>query len=323
MFDTLPTLFTVVALYLSLERRFALAGVALALATVMKYYALTLMLPALILAWMFGGRKSVAILIASMSATTSLLLLPLLSQSISAFVGVTSAPYPAGIHYSGLSLWTALTLFYPNFDQTYVSVLLLVASVSTVYILAWKMRSRTAQFAVVSFALPILFALLFYKFVGENYFVWLLPFASLLVSKHVISRKSYWILSFVGLLSSLTDSLLPYYMLPISPWIGGFLIHVLSFVSPYKVGPQGSIVQGLSAGKLFLSALGLLSTFLISWIIYQIVSGQLREGRTETLGNEGTTVATRALTILPSPANEVSVSRALANHSADGLFHVD
>jgi predicted membrane-bound dolichyl-phosphate-mannose-protein mannosyltransferase len=57
MFDTLPALFTVISLYSLSERRYAVSGVALAIAVFLKYYAIVLLFPALVAASYLGAEK--------------------------------------------------------------------------------------------------------------------------------------------------------------------------------------------------------------------------------------------------------------------------
>ena len=57
MFDTLPALFTIIALYLLLERKFDWAAVSLIVASALKYYAIVLLIPLLVIAWQTSGRK--------------------------------------------------------------------------------------------------------------------------------------------------------------------------------------------------------------------------------------------------------------------------
>ena len=77
-------------------------------------------------------------------------------------------------------------------------------------------------------------------------------------------------------MSSMTDSLLPYYMLPMSPWISGSLVHIMSIISPYRIAPSGHLVQDMSTGKIFLALLGVLTFVLIIFLV-------LRSARVRTI----------------------------------------
>jgi len=117
--------------------------------------------------------------------------------------------------------------------------------------------------ASIYFGLPILVLLAAFRFVGENYFVWILPFASIIASRGTRYRLLFWAMSIVALVSSITDSLLPYYMLPMATWIGGYLANALVAAAPYKVAPHGSVVEALSLGKIVLAALGISATAIL------------------------------------------------------------
>jgi hypothetical protein len=257
MFDTLPALFTVLALYLVLGRRFAYSGVSLALAVAMKYYAVVLVIPLLLLAWRRGGRRGFAESLGGVALAGAALFAPLIVQTAEGFASLATGPTPAGLYYSGLSFWSAISLSFAGVPIGIISGATVVALLGAAYV--WMIRSNTEvglESASVYFGLPVLVLLLAFRFVGENYFVWLLPFASVLALRSRRIRSLYWAVSLVALVSSMTDSLLPYYLLPAAPWIGGYLVEVLQAVAPYRVAPQGSVTGGLSLGKLLLSALG-------------------------------------------------------------------
>ncbi len=277
-FDTLPALFTVLALYLALEKKFDFAMVAIVIAIALKYYAVVLILPLLILAFRYGLGLRKVILYGGLSALV--IFSPFVAESVPGLVkivGVSSAPAP---HTSGLSFWTTLTLFYSNFNQSLVSSVLAVAAIAVSYVWIWKHSRQDLSHYTLAFLLPITSLLLFYRFVGENFFIWILPFASILSLRDSIIKKSYWILSLVVLVSSMTDSLLPYYLLPVSPWIGGYLVHIMSILTPYRVAPGGSVVSGLTAGKVFLASLGILSFVLLILTTLRLVR---HENQLETL----------------------------------------
>lgn len=266
MFDTLPALFTVLSLWLAFDERFLYSGISVAIAVAMKYYAIVLVVPLLIISW--RAKRWRGLLASSGGAVGGGLLLfsPLLWETASGFASLVSGASPQALHYSGLSIWTAITLFYPSFDQTVLSSALVIVALLAAYV--WmarkKLEPRLETYAAL-FGLPILAVLLFFRFVGENYFVWLLPFASVLAISDSRSRLLYWGISLIALISSVVDSLLPYYMLPMAPWIGNYLVGALSAVASYRVAPSGVIAQGVTAGKIALSLLGVsMAAFLTS-----------------------------------------------------------
>ncbi|MHB1868776.1 MAG: hypothetical protein ACYCPP_07515 [Nitrososphaerales archaeon] len=268
MFDTLPALFTIIALYLVLERRFDWAAVSIIIAGAIKYYAIVLLVPLLVIAWQTGRRKQFLRTLSFTAVSSAFFLLPTFFGAPSGMISVTIGASQNSIHYSGLSIWTAITLFFSDFNQTLVSSAILVALLIGIYVWIWMKRSKSNDFLFVvgAFSLPIISLLIFYRSVGENFFIWPLPFLSIIAVRDVFSKRLYWILSAVALVSSMTDSLLPYYMLPMSPWIGGWLVSILHLVAPYRVAPTGSVVQGISIGKVILALLGIAASILLFFI---------------------------------------------------------
>jgi hypothetical protein len=273
-FDTLPALFTVLALYFLSEKKFAFAGGSLAAAIAMKYYAIVLIIPLLILAWKSQGIKGAYKVFASVGLSILVLFLPAAKGVISGFSHVTSATASSAIHYSGLSFWTAITLFHSNFNQTAISSTLIVIALAISYFWMWKKRSfgNELWYSAIVFMLPMISLLLFYSLVGENFFIWILPFVSILSLKGNWIKRLYWILSLIVLITSMTNSLLPYYMLPVSPWIGGWLVNILHGVSPYRIAPTGEVAQGVSIGKSVLVTLGISASAMLIMLYYKSTS---------------------------------------------------
>jgi hypothetical protein len=265
MFDTLPTLFTVLALYFVLAGKFYYSAASIVVGVAMKYYPVFLIFPLLLIAWRDGGRKGLLQAVGGTALSGAVLFLPSFSLLSQNFVETAWGPTSAGVHYSGLSIWSALTLFLPSLDQAYPSVVVTGALMLTAYFYMWKTKSTHSLFVTVKFfALATAVPLLAYRFVGENFFIWLLPFGSILALEGLTVRRLHLCLSLVALLSSVTNSLLPYYMLPLAPWIGNFLVSILTTAAPYRVAPSGEVIQGLSLGKLFLSSLGIVSASTIA-----------------------------------------------------------
>lgn len=272
-FDTLPVLFSVAALYLAVEGRFRFASVADVVSIALKAYSLVLIIPILLMAWKRSRLNGLAAAAGSLIVSALVLYLPSLYQS-AGFVAGLVRPSASPAAYSGLSFWTVFTLVVsPGFDPSTISALLIVGSLIPIYyLMAKRIRRFDLKLASACFAVPVLVVLLFYRLVGENFFIWPLPFLCILATNQAVNGKLFWALSMLALLSSVTNSLLPLYLLPLAPWIGNGLAAVVGYAAPYRVAPNGGILPGPSIGKLYLSALGLSSALVITLIIIGIVS---------------------------------------------------
>jgi hypothetical protein len=271
MFDTLPVLFTVISLYFVMKGKFAYSGLALVISIALKYYAVVIAIPLLFIAWKEGGRRGFLSSLTSIAVASLFLFIPLLKNVVQG-VGFLATGTPAfGLSYAGLSFWSAITLFFSLPSLPTISSVFIVVSLVGVYY--WMVRKQSVDLysQAAYFGLSIIPLLLFFRFVGENYVVWIVPFVSILAVQTKRAKILLWGLSLVAFISSITDALLPYYMLPMAPWIGRYLVSALSLTTSYRVAPGGAITQTFSFGKLFLSGLGVSSAILliliaITWI---------------------------------------------------------
>ncbi len=276
MFDTLPVLFTVLAFYFVLEERFGVAGISLSVAMMLKYYGVVLVFPLVFIVWRFYGKKAAIRGIFWMCLSSFGFLVPLIAGAAKGGISPLSTSMN-GLRYSGLSFWSSITLFWPTTDQLLISGVLIVFSLLGVY--TWiAVKSPNGKFhaSSIAFALPITALLSVYWFVGENFIIWILPFAAILTLRGKIAKAGYWLISLLALLTSVTNSLVPYYLLPVAPWIGSFLVSIIVAISPYKVAPQGTVSTGVGLGKVFLSAGGILSTLILILLAISWVRGQHR-----------------------------------------------
>jgi GPI transamidase subunit PIG-U len=292
MFDTLPTLFTLLAFYLVIKNKPLPAGAALVLAFAMKYYALVLFVPMLLLVWRRGERNASLKFVLSSALTGLILFVPLLGRATSVFTSLTLAgSSPVATLYPGLSFWTAVTTAFPSFNQAALSTVLLIPALGFVYYWSWHNRkSDDVIVNLIMMALPILMLLLLYRWVGENFFVWILPFLSIIFVNDSRGKKFYWLISLTALVSSVTDSLLPYYLLPLAPWIGDLLSNGLSTVAPYRTTTPHTSSGGLNVGKIILSSLGLLASILLVLTFFQLMSVAKKR-----LATEGRAIYQKAL----------------------------
>lgn len=273
-FDTLPTLFTVLALYFLYEKRLISSGIAIVIAAIIKYYAFALIIPFLILSYRIGARRGILKSLSAIIVGSSALLVPSLEDTLSRVGGLGTGSLATGLHYSGISVWTSITLFYSKFDQSIVSSSITVVALIISYYVIWRQVYSMDSLVppLLAFSFPTLVVLLLFRFVGENFLIWILPFLALYSIKDNWIRTVSIALSALGLVSSVTNSLLPYYMLPVSPWLATWMEWILRVVNPYRVSSSGSIAEGLTTGKLILMSYGILAFLMIGLLIFRIVS---------------------------------------------------
>lgn len=229
-------------------------------------------------------------------ALTLVLSAPLLSETASSYASVVGGSASSGLSYSGLSFWTAITLFVTGINFSLISDALVVALLAIAYVWMWRRSPVFDLFsASIYFGLPILVLLAAFRFVGENYFIWVLPFAAIIASRGGHYKVLFWAMSILALVSSMTDSLLPYYVLPMAPLIGHYLVGILGSVAPYRVAAGGSVTQALSLGKLYLSAIGLLATAILALTAREWIEGLGNPGRYRVFHQDGLETLVRSI----------------------------
>jgi uncharacterized membrane protein len=272
-FDTIPAMFTVLTLYCVLEKKYYVAGITLVAAIATKYYAAVLLFPLLIVCWRVGGKIGIKKLCAAVILASTLLFLPLLNNVARGFTYYVAGSSVEALHTSGLSIWGAITLYFSEFNETFYSSLSTIIAILIIYAWTWKRRyDQSFMNSLLTFTLPLTCVLLLYRSISENFFDWILPFLSMIALRERLTNKLFWVISATVFLASITDSLLPYYMLPTAPWTQEYLLQMLKLVAPYRIAPTGVIVTGFSVGKLILSSYSIISSLILIVIILNSVA---------------------------------------------------
>ena len=278
MWDTLPVLFTVITLALALEGRFTLAALSLFVAIALKLYPVVLLVPLSIYAWKTERIRTVGLLILTVATLAAVLFgyeFHGVMTELGSVVGGTSGE---STYSSALTFWTAFTLFESVPQQALISLTIGLVSMAALYLWMLLRPVRRGLFELAAyFALSIAVVLVTFRVVEENYFVWLLPFAATFSLADAKSRPLYWAVSALALLSSVTASLLPFYLLPVSPEVQGLLVSMLSLAGPYRVAPSGSVVAGITFGKVYLAILGLAASAILVAFILRVAGQEKRE----------------------------------------------
>lgn len=276
-YDSLPVLFTVFALYLAVSNRFFLSAIALSVATSLKLYPAVLFVPLAIYAWKRGtlsakGKGPVF----KFTLGLALTLLPLslfADKLVSFFYGWLVYPeYPATPG-SGLTYWS--WSFVLPLGQTIILVSLAVGMllVAYTYRRIWliKFEKSLPNLSAVMVCCVIAI-LLTTRFVGENFIVWILPFCAVLVVHEQLERSLFWIVSLLAFAFSITNSLLPFYMLPLAPYIGPELSTIVDAAQPYRITQGGVFHPGLSIGTLFASSVGTIFSICLVLVFIEVLS---------------------------------------------------
>ena len=267
MFDTLPTLFTVIAFYGAIRGKTTVSGVSLALSMALKYYSVVLVVPMGIIMWKEGGRRRLVLWSVALLATSLILFLPSFGEVVPGYLGLATRTAPQGLSYSGLSFWSAITLFSPFPAIAPLSSILIICALLACYYSWYRSKLRGVYWYATMLGVPVVILLTLYGYVGMNYFVWLIPFGSILATRSHRGKIFFWAMSLIAFFSSLVDSLPPYYMLPLAPWMSSFLVETLEFFNPYRVEPSESIVPGMALGKLVLGVFGVASAIVLALLV--------------------------------------------------------
>jgi len=247
MWDTLPALFSIMAFYFLLKKKFALSAVGLSLGVASKLYPALFLVPIAIYILRVNpvkDRVRNCLAFFSVFITVSLLLfLPYLGQISSFFsgyflpsAGVSSAitdpvvnPLGFGLTYWSVYLLNQLINISVNSELFSFGTLLSVALVFVSLLLVfWKTSKLTINKPTYDLAvmmvLPVIALFLSYRIICEQWFVWLLPFLVILYVDGQVKKSLFWGASAVALLYSVLNCPLPFFFLPLSPWYANSLL---------------------------------------------------------------------------------------------------
>lgn len=251
MWDTLPALFSLASLFLLLKKRIMLSSVCLSLAVASKLYPALFLLPIAIYFLKTSpiGEKwrDFMRFFSVFLATSILLFLPYISQAMSFFTGffvpnsadVTAAvtnPIVAPVGF-GLTYWSLYLLnrlvnvpISAGFVSlmSVASVALAIVSLTLTYWKTSRLPFQKPSFDLVTAMLACVLALfLSYRIICEQWFVWALPFLIILCVRGRVKGAFYWGASFIALVYSVLNCPLPFFFLPLAPWITNTLLQTV------------------------------------------------------------------------------------------------
>ena len=253
MWDTLPALFSLMAFFFLLKKKFALSAVSLSLGVASKLYPALFLVPIVIYILRVNPVnvrvKNCLAFFSVFIAVSLLLFLPYLGQ-ITSFFGGYFLPSPAASDAItdpvvnplgfGLTYWSVYLLNrlinIPVSSEffsfaTLLSVLMVVVSLLLVF---WKTRKLAINKPTYDLALmmllPLIALFLSYRIICEQWFVWLLPFLVILYVGGRVKRSLFWGASAVALLYSVLNCPLPFFFLPLAPWYSNSLLTMVNAI---------------------------------------------------------------------------------------------
>ncbi|NLB76071.1 MAG: DUF2029 domain-containing protein [Crenarchaeota archaeon] len=278
MWDTLPALFSLVAFYFLLKKKYALSGVALSIGVALKLYPLLFLVPIIIYlfkAYISGERRnSLLKFFGSFFGCSALIFLPYIDRSISFFsdfflfsaAAIDPVVEPLGFGLSYWSLFLLNRLFNLTITADFVStmavfsVLLVAVFVGVVY---WRISKFSFKKPVFDLNLAFLLSLcalfLSYRVVCEQFFIWLIPMLIILYISGKVRGALYWGISLVALVYCLLNLPVPFFFLPLAPWIGNNLLSVV-----YAIWPLDSL------RIIFLAIFGCLFSIILFYILSKL-----------------------------------------------------
>jgi len=294
MFDSIPALLSLTSLYLLLKKKIGLSSASLAGAVAYKLYPLLFLVP---VAFYLRGtlskrpfqRKLVKFLFIFIAAS-AILFLPTLNTMLSfphSLLVMTNLGDVGG----GLTYWS-IALMVPIESNTAIatSATLGILLLTLVF---WKISKTKFNHQIQALASTqlacVLAIFLSYRIIPEQFFVWALPYIIILSSTGKVEEILYRIPSLIAFIYSITNALLPFYMLPLTPWIGDQLAQTIRIIQPLRIraaGPVGTLAISaprICFGSVFLTILGATFSILMVIILIEAFSTEKRRLLTNLL----------------------------------------
>jgi hypothetical protein len=242
MWDTLPVIFSIVALYFLVKNRVKFSGFFLGLGVAAKLYPLLFLVPFTFYIFKHNSKcerwqKSKKFYLPFIGVSL-LLFLPYFGFVADFFnsyflpggsggsdIGFDPVLNPIGF---GLTYWsisllnriislpfdTNLTTLLPALSIILVGVFLII-----VY---WKTSKLSFRKPYIDLTMAMLISIvavfLSYRVICEQFYVWILPFLIILHVGGNLKNTFYWGASLTALLYSVLNCPLPFYFLPLAPW---------------------------------------------------------------------------------------------------------
>jgi hypothetical protein len=250
MWDSMAAMFSLLSIYFLINKRITLSAICLVLGVVTKLYPLMFLLP---VTFYFmksnptGEIKNLAKFYFVFIASLMLFVLPFIGEIANFFaflflpsqvvvVSFVSNPVTSPIAF-GLTYWSVF-LISRTVDSPLigafaflVSGFLVVISAALTFRKINKMTFLSREFDLVTSMLFCVLALfLSFRLVLEPWFVWALPFLIILCVVGKVRRAFYWGASLTALFYAFLNCPLPFFFLPMAPWMGNSLVSSVNFL---------------------------------------------------------------------------------------------
>jgi Gpi18-like mannosyltransferase len=254
MWDSMAAMFSLVSLYFLISKKTTLSAVSLLLGVASKLYPAMFLLPITF----YFIRSNSADKVKNLTKFYLIfvvgllfLVLPFLGD-VTNFLGILFVPNPSVIaNFAsnpvtnplafGLTYWSVLLLNrianipLSGFFIFLVSGVLVVFSVALTFKKISKMTFRRPELDLITSMLLFVLALfLSLRIVLEQWFVWALPFLIILCVIGKIKSPLFWSASILALIYACLNCPLPFFFLPMVPWIGNSLASTANFILSFE-----------------------------------------------------------------------------------------
>jgi hypothetical protein len=254
MWDTLPALLSLASFFFLLKKRIEFSSLCLSLAVALKLYPALFLLPITIYFLKTSPpgerRKSCIMFYSVFLAASTMLFLPYIGAAFSFATGffvpnptlianAVANPIvePVGFGLTYWSLYLLNRLLNIPIDAGFVSFASFTSEVLAVVFLCfafWKTSKLPFQkpfFDLSAAMLACVLALfLSYRIICEQWFVWALPFLTILCVGGRTKTAFYWGSSLTALVYSVLNCPLPFFFLPLAPWAANSLLEMVYYI---------------------------------------------------------------------------------------------
>jgi uncharacterized membrane protein len=247
MWDTLPALFSLAAMYLIIKRRFALSAVSLSLGVAAKLYPAVFLVPLIFYLYKTSNPnlrlRNLGVFIGPFVGSSLLLFLPYLRTATNFIAdfflvgsgGSVETIIPLGPFSFGLTYWSLASHLNLGSDGVlFVSVASIVLFVVALLLVYWRSSKLSFKSPVSDLSIAMLFCvaalLLSYRIVCEQWVIWAIPFLVILCVTGRLRKSVFLGLSVFALLYAVLNCPLPFFFLPLAPWVTDTLLGMVYFI---------------------------------------------------------------------------------------------